>query len=99
MAGGGWYRSTIGRKIVMALTGMILVVFVLGHMTGNLLAFSGPEALDAYSHFLQSKTVPLWTLRAVVLASAILHAHSAWSPTRETAARFSFQRLPTCSMR
>jgi succinate dehydrogenase / fumarate reductase cytochrome b subunit len=83
---GGFYRSTIGRKIVMALTGVILVVFVLGHMSGNLLAFRGAAAFDAYSHFLQSATVPLWSLRGVLLIAVIFHIHSAWSLTRDARA-------------
>jgi succinate dehydrogenase / fumarate reductase cytochrome b subunit len=87
MAGaGGFYRSTIGRKIVMALTGVILVVFVLGHMSGNLLAFRGSAAFDAYSHFLQSATVPLWSLRGVLLIAVVFHIHSAWSLTRDARA-------------
>jgi succinate dehydrogenase / fumarate reductase cytochrome b subunit len=78
----GFYRSTIGRKIVMAVTGLILVGFVTGHMTGNLLMFKGPEAINAYSRFLHSLGELLWVVRAVLLVSLILHVHSAWTLTR-----------------
>ena len=80
---GGFYRSTIGRKIVMAVSGIVLVVFVIGHMTGNLLAFQGRARLDAYSHFLQSSAPVLWSVRAVLLLAAILHVHSAMTLTMD----------------
>lgn len=82
----GWiatfYRSTIGRKVVMAVTGLWLVVFVVVHMSGNLLAFRGSEALNHYSKLLQSNPAILWSLRVSLLAAALLHIHSAWSLTR-----------------
>jgi succinate dehydrogenase / fumarate reductase cytochrome b subunit len=83
----GWitrfYRSTVGRKIVMAMTGMILVGFVTVHMTGNLLIFKGPAAINAYSRFLHRATELLWPLRLVLLTALIFHVHSAWSLTRD----------------
>jgi succinate dehydrogenase / fumarate reductase cytochrome b subunit len=86
MAGRGWigrfYRSTVGRKIVMAVTGAILVGFVIGHMTGNLLVFKGPDAINSYSRFLHSTGELLWAVRAVLLVSVVLHVHSAFSLTR-----------------
>jgi succinate dehydrogenase / fumarate reductase cytochrome b subunit len=86
----GWiarfYRSTVGRKIVMALTGLILVGFVTAHMTGNLLMFKGPAAINAYSRFLHSAGELLWAVRLVLLASLIFHVHSAWSLTRDARA-------------
>lgn len=82
----GWvaafYRSTIGRKIVMAVTGALLTGFVVLHMTGNLLMFRGPEAMNAYAHFLQGLGGLLWTLRVVLLVSLLLHVHCAWTLSR-----------------
>lgn len=78
----GFYRSTIGRKIVMAVTGLILVGFVTAHMTGNLLVFKGPEAINAYSRFLRNTGELLWVARAILLVSVVLHIHSAWTLTR-----------------
>ena len=82
----GWvrtfYRSTIGKKIVMALTGIILVGFVTGHMAGNLLVYKGPEALNAYGELLKSSGPILWAVRLVLLASVGLHILAAWSLTR-----------------
>ena len=79
---GRFYRSTIGRKIVMAVTGLILVGFVTAHMTGNLLMFKGPEAINAYSRFLHSTGELLWVARGVLLTSVVFHIHSAWALTR-----------------
>ena len=45
----GFLNSTIGQKVVMALTGAILFGFVLGHLVGNLLLYQGPEAINAYA--------------------------------------------------
>ena len=45
---GRFWGSTIGKKVVMAVTGIVLTVYVIGHMTGNLLVFRGPEAINAY---------------------------------------------------
>jgi succinate dehydrogenase / fumarate reductase cytochrome b subunit len=81
----GWirsfYRSTVGKKIVMALTGLVGVGFVTGHMVGNLLVFKGPEAINAYAEFLKSNMGLLWTLRLVLLGAVGLHVHAAWSLT------------------
>ncbi|HEY2804261.1 MAG TPA: succinate dehydrogenase cytochrome b subunit [Gemmatimonadales bacterium] len=76
-------RSTIGRKIVMAVTGVILVGFVIAHMTGNLLVFLGPEAIRNYALWLRAVAhgAGLWIARAVLLASVLLHIWAAASLT------------------
>jgi len=81
----GWvrtfYRSTVGKKIVMALTGILLVGFVTGHMAGNLLVFKGPGALNAYAELLKSSGALLWTVRLVLLVAVGLHVHAAYALT------------------
>jgi succinate dehydrogenase / fumarate reductase, cytochrome b subunit len=81
----GWirsfYRSTVGKKVVMAVTGLIGVGFVCGHMLGNLLIFKGPEALNAYGELLKSSGPILWTVRTVLLVAIGLHVHAAYSLT------------------
>src|SRR5689334_13268244 len=47
------YRSTVGKKAVMAVTGVALLLFVVGHMVGNLAIFSGPAAIDGYAAWLR----------------------------------------------
>ncbi|MFN2398711.1 MAG: succinate dehydrogenase cytochrome b subunit [Gemmatimonadaceae bacterium] len=77
-----FYRSTVGKKIVMALTGLVLVGFVIGHMIGNLLAFRGEAALNAYSGFLKSSAGVLWSVRLLLLVSVVLHITAAVQLTR-----------------
>lgn len=66
----------------MAATGSVLVLFVVGHVSGNLLMFKGPEAMNAYAAFLKSSGAILWSVRAGLLAAVLLHVHAAWSLTR-----------------
>jgi succinate dehydrogenase / fumarate reductase cytochrome b subunit len=78
------WSSVIGKKIVMALTGAVLILFVLMHMAGNLKIFSGPEEINAYSRFLREVAYPelangqlLWIVRIVLLICALLHITAA----------------------
>lgn len=81
---GDVYRSTLGKKAVMAVTGIILFGFVLGHMAGNLKVFQGAEHFNAYAEGLRALGEPivphgglLWIVRLVLLASVVLHITSA----------------------
>jgi succinate dehydrogenase / fumarate reductase cytochrome b subunit len=82
----GFIGSSIGRKVIMAVTGAILAGFVLAHMTGNLLVYVGPEALNGYAVFLREflHGAGLWIARAVLLVAVILHIWSATSLTLES---------------
>jgi len=75
-------RSSIGRKVIMAVTGIVLFGFVLGHMAGNLQAFAGPTKLDDYGHALRKLPALLWGVRLGLLAAAALHVWAAASLTR-----------------
>src|SRR6185437_9969940 len=66
-------QTSIGLKLIMAVTGVILSGFVLGHMIGNLKVFEGSEALNAYGRFLRIEPPLLWTVRLGLLASVVLH--------------------------
>jgi succinate dehydrogenase / fumarate reductase cytochrome b subunit len=77
-----FWRSTIGKKIVMAVTGLIGVGFVIGHMAGNLQVFLGPEKFNAYAAFLKSLGGLLWLVRAVLVAAVVLHVVAAVQLTR-----------------
>jgi succinate dehydrogenase / fumarate reductase cytochrome b subunit len=72
-------QSTIGRKILMALTGLILVLFVLGHMLGNLQIFLGPDVINAYAYKLHHllPTSALWAVRLVLLGTIAVHIWAA----------------------
>lgn len=78
----GPLTSTIGRKVVMALTGIVLVGFVIAHLAGNLQVYLGPTRLDEYGAALRRVPVLLWTLRLGLLAAVVAHIWSAWSLTR-----------------
>ena len=68
-----FWGSTNGKKVVMAVTGAILFLFVIGHMAGNLQIFEGPAKLNAYGHFLHSIGELLWPVRIVLLLAVGLH--------------------------
>jgi succinate dehydrogenase / fumarate reductase, cytochrome b subunit len=68
-----FWQSTNGKKVVMAVTGAILFLFVIGHLLGNLQIFEGRERLNAYGHFLRSLGELLWIVRLVLLAAVALH--------------------------
>jgi succinate dehydrogenase / fumarate reductase, cytochrome b subunit len=66
-------RSSVGSKYVMAVTGFLLIGFVLAHMAGNLLIFAGKDALNGYAHALEEKPPLLWSARVILLAIFVLH--------------------------
>lgn len=70
-------RSTVGAKIIMAVTGLGLVGFVLAHMAGNLLIFTGtPDAINAYAQGLKDLGPLLWVARIGLIVFAVLHIAS-----------------------
>lgn len=82
-----FWDSSVGKKIVMGATGLILVVFVVGHMAGNLQFFSGSARFNAYSHLLQVDLIELtWLLRVTLLASVVLHVIAAYQLTMQNRA-------------
>jgi succinate dehydrogenase / fumarate reductase cytochrome b subunit len=68
-----FWGSTIGKKIVMAVTGILMFAFVIGHLLGNLQVFEGPAKLNAYGAFLHSIGELLWPVRAILLIAIALH--------------------------
>lgn len=72
-----FYKSTIGMKVAMALTGIILVGFVIVHMLGNLQIFLGQEVYNAYAQGLHEKPALIWAVRLTLLFSISLHMYSA----------------------
>ena len=68
-----FYQSSIGKKWIVALTGLVLVGFVTGHMIGNLQIFLGPEALNKYAAFLQGLGEILWLIRGFLFACLGVH--------------------------
>ena len=85
---GSFYRSAIGKKAVMAVTGVVMFGWILAHMAGNLKIFFGPEKYQAYADWLRVMGAPLlpheaglWIARVVTLLVIVFHIHSAYSLT------------------
>ena len=72
-----FYQATVGKKVVMAVTGLILYGFVIGHLAGNLQVYLGPEKLNGYARALRSMPALLWIARTVLLASVVAHITAA----------------------
>jgi succinate dehydrogenase / fumarate reductase cytochrome b subunit len=77
-----FFGSSLGKKVVMALTGVILFGFVIAHMVGNLQVYLGPTKLDEYGAALRKLPALLWAARLVLLAAVFAHIWSAVSLTR-----------------
>jgi len=75
--------SSVGRKIIMAVTGVVLALFVTVHMLGNLQAYMGAATMNAYAKFLQESLHGggVWIARCVLLVAVLLHAWAALSLT------------------
>src|SRR3954471_13006081 len=65
--------STVGQKYLVAISGIVLVSFVIGHLAGNLAVFRGRDALNHYAAFLKSQPALLWTARSTLLVFFVLH--------------------------
>ena len=76
---GAFYSTSVGKKAVVAVTGLIMVLFLIGHMMGNLLVFEGrgPDVhstkLNEYSALLRTEMTILWGIRLVLLTAVVLH--------------------------
>jgi len=68
-----YLKSTIISKVVMAITGVLLLLFLFGHMAGNMQIFTGKEAFNAYAHFLQGLGELLWIIRIVLFLLLVFH--------------------------
>jgi len=70
-----FYSSSIGKKMIVALTGIILILFVVGHLLGNLQIFLGPEWINGYSEHLRELGPLLWVIRIFLLLTVIVHIY------------------------
>ncbi|CAN5841880.1 succinate dehydrogenase cytochrome b subunit [soil metagenome] len=85
------WGSTVGKKIAMAVSGVVLIGFVVGHMVGNLKVYQGAEVFNHYATGLRTFGMPffstgqlLWLVRLVLLASLIVHVTAAFQLTRHS---------------
>ena len=79
----GFLSSSIGKKYVMGLAGLVWTGFVAGHMAGNMLIFLGPEAFNRYGHAIVSNKALLYGTEAVLLTALIVHVVLAIILTKE----------------
>ncbi|MEM6910799.1 MAG: succinate dehydrogenase cytochrome b subunit [Verrucomicrobiota bacterium] len=89
-----FWQSSIGKKVVVALTGAFLVFFLLGHLSGNLLIYAGPAAFNDYAYFLHhmGHGAGIWAFRIIFLAAIVAHIVATVQLTRKNrGARPSYQ--------
>jgi succinate dehydrogenase / fumarate reductase cytochrome b subunit len=81
-----FYRSTIGKKIIMGVTGLIGIGYLIVHMAGNLQVFIGQEKINAYGAALHGPLNELtWLVRIVLIVAVVLHVTMAWQLTQRSA--------------
>ncbi|MFF9349138.1 succinate dehydrogenase [Streptomyces sp. NPDC014734] len=83
------WDSTVGKKTIMAVSGLIMLLYLVAHMVGNLKIFFGAVEFNHYAHWLRTMGEPvlhyewaLWLLRVVLVAAVVLHAVSAYQLSR-----------------
>ena len=67
------FSDSIGRKVVMAITGLLMVLFVIGHLLGNLSIFAGPNGINSYAQHLHELAPVVWGTRIVMGAAVLFH--------------------------
>ncbi|MFF0450804.1 succinate dehydrogenase [Streptomyces sp. NPDC004609] len=84
-----FWGSTVGKKTVMAVSGLIMLGYLVAHVMGNLKVFFGPDEFNAYGHWLRTMGAPvlhhewaLWIVRIVLLTAVVAHAVSAYQLSR-----------------
>lgn len=93
-----YWSSSIGKKLVVAVTGIVLVLFLAGHLVGNLVVFMGPEPFNAYAYFLHHMLhgAGIWIFRIVMLVMIAAHIIATIALTRQNrAARKSYEHKAT----
>ncbi len=93
-----YWSSSIGKKFIVALTGLVLVLFLAGHLVGNLVVFLGPESFNQYAYFLHHMFhgVGIWGFRIVMLVMVVAHMAATICLTRQNrAARQGYEYKAT----
>jgi succinate dehydrogenase cytochrome b subunit len=72
-----FWRASIGKKVVMAISGVIMFGYLIGHVLGNLQFFAGADKINAYAEFLHHSPGILWGTRAILIVSLIAHVTAA----------------------
>ncbi len=80
------FSDSIGRKAVMAVTGLLMILFVVMHLLGNLSIFAGPDGINAYAEKLHSLGPLVWVFRVVMIVAVVLHVMLSIQITLENSA-------------
>jgi succinate dehydrogenase / fumarate reductase cytochrome b subunit len=83
------WDSTVGKKAVMAVSGLLMLLYLVAHMIGNLKVFFGPQEFNAYGHWIRTVGEPfmhytwtLWIIRVVLVAAVVAHVTAAYQLSR-----------------
>lgn len=82
-----YYRSTLGKKTMMAATGIILFGYIVLHLLGNLQIYAGPDRINAYAKFLHANPALVWAVRIVLIFCVLVHmlaAFQVWWRSRQS---------------
>lgn len=93
-----YWSSSIGKKLIVAITGIVLVLFLAGHLIGNLVIYLGPEPFNAYAYFLHHMLhgAGIWVFRVVMIVVIVAHIAATIALTRQNkAARKSYEYQAT----
>ncbi len=71
-----FHRSSVGRKIIVALTGIVLILFIIGHLLGNLQIFLGPDWINSYAEHLRELGPLLWAIRVFLIVTVTIHIYA-----------------------
>jgi succinate dehydrogenase / fumarate reductase cytochrome b subunit len=74
-ASSSFYRSSVGKKMIVAVTGVVLILFIVGHLLGNLQIFLGPDWVNGYAEHLRGLGPFLWVIRAFLLVNVLVHIY------------------------
>jgi succinate dehydrogenase / fumarate reductase cytochrome b subunit len=80
------FSDSIGRKVLMAVTGLLMVLFVVGHLLGNLTIFAGPNGINAYAQHLHDLAPVVWGTRIVMGIAVLVHLYLSITITLENSA-------------
>lgn len=81
-----FFKSTVGRKYLMGITGLVWMGFVMGHMAGNMLIFISADALNSYAHAIVSNKPLLYGTEIVLVTALIIHVFCAITLTQQNRA-------------
>ncbi len=96
-----YLKSSVGGKYLVAVTGLVLTIFVIVHMAGNLQVFLGPQAINTYAESLKKNAGLLWTARIILIAAFIVHIGTAlwlnWKAKQARPVRYVYERTVQAS--